>query len=169
MMTVPEIRERAEQPYVAIRVTLPMSEIGSAAPRFFDDIFTWVSTKGALPAGGAILKHNVIDMERELELEFGVPTIEPVPGDGRVLSGVLPSGRYATILYRGPYGDSGDGLYQANAALIGWGKENGIRWDSEQTPAGERFACRMEVYLTDPATEPDSSKWETEITIKLAD
>jgi hypothetical protein len=54
-------------------------------------------------AGAPILKYNVIDMERALELEFGVPTAEHVPGDGRVISGRLPAGRYTTILYRGPY------------------------------------------------------------------
>jgi effector-binding domain-containing protein len=169
MMTEPKIIERPEQPYVAIRATIPMNAIDSVAPELFHEIWTWVSKNGVEASGAAILKHNVIDMERELELEFGVPTVGLIPGNGKVLSGVLPAGRYATILYRGPYGGPDDGLYQANAALIGWGRERGIRWDSEETPAGERFACRMEVYLTDPASEPDPAKWETEVTIKLAE
>jgi effector-binding domain-containing protein len=169
MMTEPKIIERPEQPYVAIATKVPMSGIDVAARRLFDDIWTWVSKKGVETGRGAILKYNVIDMERELELEFGAPTVERIPGEGNVISGILPAGRYASILYRGPYGGPEDGLYKANARLIGWGMENGIRWDSRQTPAGEQFACRMEIYLTDPQSEPDPAKWETEVAIKLAD
>ena len=86
-----------------------------------------------------------------------------------VISGRLPAGRYATILYRGPYGGPDDGLYRANAALIGWGMERGVKWDSEQTPAGERFACRLEIYLIGPQSEPDPAKWETEVAIRVSD
>jgi effector-binding domain-containing protein len=169
VITEPKIVKRLEQPYVAIRATMPMSDVDIAAPRLFDEIRTWVSEKGLRLAGAPILKHNVIDMERALELEFGVPTAAHVPGDGRVISGRLPAGRYATILYRGPYGGTDDALYRANAALIGWGMERGVKWDSEQTPAGERFACRLEIYHIGPQSEPDPAKWETEVAIRVSD
>jgi effector-binding domain-containing protein len=169
VLTGPTIVARPEQPYVAIRATMPMNEMDEAAPRLFREIQTWVSEKALICTGAPILKHNVIDMERELELEFGVPIAEPVPGDDRVISGVLPSGRYATILYRGPYGGPDDDLLHANGALIDWGMKHGIKWDSQQIPAGERFACRLEIYLTGPDTESDPAKWETEVTIKIAD
>lgn len=94
-------------------------------------------------------------MERELELEFGMPTVELIPGQGQ--SALRLSAR-RTLRHHSLSRASGgpnDGLYQANAALIGWGGEREIRWDSEKAPGGERFACRMEVYLTDPASEPD--------------
>ena len=169
MITEPKIVVRPEQPYVAIRATMPIGEIEVVAPRLFHEIETWVFENNLKPAGAPILKHNVIDMERELELEFGVPLAESVSGDDRVVSGVLPAGRYATILYRGPYGGPDDGLLHANAALIGWAVKHGIKWDSQQTPAGERFACRLEVYLIGPESEPDPAKWETEVTIKIAD
>jgi hypothetical protein len=49
-----------------------------------------------------------------------------------------------------------------------WGKENGIEWDIVQTLEGERFACRLEIYRTDPATEPPENS-EAEIAIRIAD
>ena len=56
-----------------------------------------------------------------------------------------------------------------NAVLIGWAKEKGIRWDAVETPNGDRFAGRLEIYETDPREEPDQSKWKTEVAIRLAD
>jgi effector-binding domain-containing protein len=75
------------------------------------------------------------------------------------------TGRYATLVHRGPY----DKLYDANAALIDWAKERGIRWDVSETEAGDQFGCRLEIYLSDPKTGPDPEKWETEVAIRLAD
>ena len=33
---------------------------------------------------------------------------------------------------------------------------------------GERWGCRLEIYLTDSSQEPDMSKWVTELAFKLA-
>ena len=43
-----------------------------------------------------------------------------------------------------------------------------MRWDAEESPAGAIFASRLEIYHTDPMTEPDPRKWETELLFKLA-
>ena len=94
-----------------------------------------------------------------------MPTRDPVEGDGRVRAGRLPAGRYASLVYRGHY----DELIDANAVLIGWARLCGFRFDSQETPAGERFGCRLEIYRTNPAEEPDPSKWETEVAIRVAD
>jgi hypothetical protein len=45
------------------------------------------------PAGAPFLKHNVIDMARQLEIEAGVPVAAPVDGDGEVFSAVLSAER----------------------------------------------------------------------------
>lgn len=34
--------------------------------------------------------------------------------------------------------------------------------------SGERWGCRLEIYLTDPNEEPDMSKWATQLMFKLA-
>lgn len=35
--------------------------------------------------------------------------------------------------------------------------------------AVRRWGCRLEVYKTDPAEQPDTGKWETELLFRLAD
>jgi hypothetical protein len=35
--------------------------------------------------------------------------------------------------------------------------------------AGDRWGARLEFYLTDPAEEPDMSKWQTQLAFRLAD
>jgi effector-binding domain-containing protein len=165
MLTLPKIVDRAEQPYVAIKSRITMEEIGPTAQKLMPELFSWLRDHGMEPAGPEFLKYNVIDMKRKLEIEFGLPTALPGSGDERVLTGVLPSGRYGSLIYRGPY----DGLYDANAALIDWGQQRSVKWDMSETEEGDKFGCRLEVYLTDPKTELDPEKRETEVTIRLID
>ena len=164
MITSPKIVERGEQPYVAVKSVVSMKEIGAAAGKFLGEVFGWAAGRGLAPAGAPFFKYNVIDMERGLEIEFGIPTAKPVTGDDRVLAGVLPAGRYASLVYRGPY----EQLRDASAALLDWIKEQGLKMDVTESAEGDRFGCRLEIYLTDPAVEKDPQKWETEVAIKLA-
>lgn len=163
MLSLPEIIERDSRPYVAIRerVTLPFDDV---VDRVFPELFGWLARNSVEPADAPFIKYNVIDMERELEVEFGVPVARPNPGDARVLSGTLQGGTFASITWQGGY----DKLIDANGALINWAMERGIKWDVTRTPAGDKFGCRLEIYKTDPAVEPDSSKWVTDVVIKMA-
>lgn len=165
MLTLPTIIERAARPYVAIRKTLAMADIKSAVDRSFGELFGWMGDKEIEPKAAPFLKYNIIDMAGKLEIEFGAPTSALVSGEGRFIAGTLPAGRYGMVLYHGPYSN----LLDVNAVLIGWAKEKGIRWDVEETAAGDRFACRIETYITDPRTEPDQNKWQTEVAIRIAD
>jgi len=161
MLTLPKIVERGSQPYVAIRerVRIPFND---AVDRAYGELFGWLEANGVTPAGAPFIKYNLIAMP-ELELEFGVPTAETVAAGGRVVAGALPPGRYAKVTYWGGY----DNLMDVNAVLIGWAKEKGLRWDAAESPAGDRFASRLEIYETDPKREPDKNKWQTEVAIKL--
>ena len=38
-----------------------------------------------------------------------------------------------------------------------------------ETPDGDRFGSRLELYLTDPVEEPDPANWRTEVAYRLAD
>jgi len=163
MITSPKIVERGEQPYVAVKSVVSMKEIGAAARKFLGEVFGWVAGHGVAAAGAPFFKYNVVDMERGLEIEFGIPTANAVTGDERVIAGVLPAGRYASLVHRGPYQQ----LYDANAALLDWIREQGLAIDVTGSPQGDRFGCRLEIYLTDPAAEKDPAKLETEVAIRL--
>ena len=164
MSAAPEIVTRPEQPYVAIRASVPMTELGAFAART-GEVFGWLGARDLAPAGPPFFKYNVIDMTRELEMETGVPVATAVDGDDRVVSGVLPAGRYATLIHVGHPGE----LVEATKALLDWAARQGLRWDMSPVDGGERWGGRLESYLTDPNEEPDMSKWQTQLAFRLAD
>jgi effector-binding domain-containing protein len=164
MSAAPQIETRAEQPYVAIRGQVTMAEIGPFAGRT-GEVFAWLGARGLAPAGPPFLKYNVIDMMLQLEIEAGVPVAAVPDGDGEVICGVLPAGRYATIMHVGHPSE----LLGVTKALRDWAAEQGLAWDMSPDGDGERWASRLEISLTDPRQEPDMSKWVTQLAFRLAD
>jgi effector-binding domain-containing protein len=127
-------------------------------------VFGWLDGHGLAPAGPPFFKYNVIDMARELEMEAGVPVATAISGDDQVVAGVLPAGRYATLTHMGHPSE----LMAATKALLDWAAEQDLTWDVTPSEDGDRWACRLENYLTDPSQEPDMSKWVTQLAFKLA-
>jgi effector-binding domain-containing protein len=164
MSSAPEIVTRAEQPYVAIRTQVTMEDLGTVVPPLNQEVFAWLGARGAASAGAPFWKYNVIDMARKLEVEAGVPVATAVDGDDKIVSGVLPAGRYATLTHVGHPSE----LMVATRALLDWAAEQGLTWDVTPSEDGGRWACRLENYLTDPDQEPDMSKWVTQLAFKLA-
>ena len=164
MLSAPEIMTRAAQPYVAIRTQVTVEDLGTVVPPLNQEVFAWLGARGAASAGPPFWKYNVIDMMREVEIEAGVPVAAAVAGDDRVVSGVLPAGRYATLTHVGHPSE----LLAATKALLDWAAEQGLTWDVTPGENGDRWACRLENYLTDPSQEPDMSKWVTQLAFKLA-
>lgn len=162
MLTLPTIVDRPALAYVAVkkRVALPFDD---AVPAILSELFDFVAMH-RLEAGPVFFKHNVIVMP-EIEMEFAVPVDRPVRGQGSIVSGSLPAGRYAEITYFGPYDD----LLTVNGVLVGWALHAGMVFDSHQEGAGEWFAARSEIYHNSPAEEPDPQRLKTTVSIKLKD
>jgi effector-binding domain-containing protein len=165
MDVAPEITQRAAQPYAGISTWVTMKDLGSVADRI-PEIFGWLSARGVAPAGPPFFRYHVINMERQLLVEAGVPVASAVEADdGDVRGGILPAGRFAVMTHAG----APETLMAATAALLEWAEARGLAWDVSQTDAGEKWGCRVEFYLTDPAEQPDMSKWQTELAFRLAD
>lgn len=163
MLTLPTIVERPAQPYIAIReqVTMPF---GDVIDRVLPELMAGAEGLGHADPGPVFFKFNRVRMP-ELEVEFGVPTAALLPATGRLVSGTIPAGRYATLTYWGHY----ENLIEVTGLLLAWAANKGLRWDMRATPEGDEFAARLETYITDPAEEPDPRKWETVLAFKLAD
>ena len=159
MTSEPKIVTREEQPYVGIPVTVTMSSLSQAVDSTFGRIFAWLEERGIAIAGPPFIRYLVIDMEADLEIEMGVPVQAGIRGDERILAGVLPGGRYVSLLHTGPY----DQLIAANRTLQDWAEQRGVSFDSWDTGHGSGWRSRFESYITDPSTEPDPSKWEVEV------
>jgi RNA polymerase sigma-70 factor (ECF subfamily) len=163
-MTEPSVVSRNTQPYVAIINHVTMNTIPEAADRL-REVFDWIGARGIEMTDAPFFKYNVIDMAGELEIEVGIPIAATVEGEGEIGSGTLPAGRYVTVTHVGHPQELG----QVTGDLLAWAEREGLRFAKEDTPAGEVWESRLEVYSTDPAVEPDMNKWETTLLFKLAD
>jgi effector-binding domain-containing protein len=162
MPTTPKIVEHPAEPYVAIPATVTMQTIGETIGTLMGDLFGWLDERELKPTGAPFVKYNVIDMEREMEIEVGAPLAAAAAGNGHVRAGLLPAGRYATVVHIGHY----DGLVEATDRLLRWGAEQGLVWDRSDDQRG--WGARLECYETDPAEEPDPANWRTELRFRLA-
>jgi len=162
MIGEPKIDERVEQYYLGIRIQTPFRGMFAHANQQFTTLNKWLKQHGITPTGARFLRYHVIDMAGEMDIEVGVPVAPPTLGDDRVKPGILPAGRYASLIYIGL------GL-AANKALLEWIRTNNLRLDKWADPKGDAFGCRYEAYLTDPKLEPRKKQWEIELAMKLAD
>jgi effector-binding domain-containing protein len=166
MITKPRIEYRQEQPYAAIRIHVPIP-FGSYIQPLNREVKTWLASRDIKPSGPSIIRFLTTDMTRKLDIEVGWLVATTVPGNERVTMGFIPAGNYAVVMYTGSY--RGKGLYNATVALLDWAEKNRINWKKTVINGVEWWESRNEIYLTDPAEEPDPKKWQTELAFLIAD
>jgi len=165
MSTEPQLDTRPAHPHAAIPVTAPMREWGRVNA-LVPEVYGRLGRRRIVPAGPLFYRYRVIGgMDVPFELEVGVPVPEPIEPDGRIIPGSIPPGRYATLTHHG----HPDGLFDAITALQEWGTAQGITWDIRREGGTEIWGGRFEFYLTDPAVEPDMTKWSIELAYRLQD
>lgn len=158
----PQIDKRPKQVYMGIRTVAPFKGMFKVVDRISKELNGWVKEHKVKTAGPPFLRYHVIDMRGFMDIEFGIPVRKALLDDGQVKAGVLPAGRYASLIY------SGGGI-SGNRALIEWVRAQGLEFDRWDTEQGDNFRSRYERYLTDPKVEPRKSRWQIEVAIKLAD
>src|SRR5260370_36301847 len=122
-MTEPKIEDRKVQPYMGIRTRVPMQELDVVIPQCIGEVFALLGKQGVAPVHAPFVRYHVINMPEMLDIEIGIPVASALPDEGRIHGGVLPAGRYASLIYTGV--DNGG---QANAALLDLGTRNGTVW-----------------------------------------
>jgi effector-binding domain-containing protein len=155
---MPEIVELAERPYVALRGTVPMDGISAFADRMHE-VIGWLAAREIAPNDAPFFRYEVIDMEAGLVMEIGFPVDDVHSGESEIVTGVLPAGQYATVTHHG----HPDGLMDATRQLLEWAEAEGLEWDVD----GDKWASRLEIYLSDPREVPDMADWDTELQFKL--
>jgi hypothetical protein len=157
------IEERAEIPYVGIRVITPFRGMLAERDRLLDEARSEIKEAALETVGYGFLRLYVIDMEGPMDLEAGYFTVGDVQLDHpRLRSGSMPAGRYATLSYK-------NHARRANGALQDWARDNGLVLDRWTVPEGDAFACRYEAFWTDPKVEPHKTKWTVELSMRLAE
>lgn len=165
MLTLPKIIDRPAQAYAYITYQVRMDEMQKPAQDGFPKLFGALAAQGIAPNGAPVYNYRRIDMATTLDVEAGVPVAWPgQDGDG-IRFGTLPAGRYVTLDWHG----HPDELEPVTAMLIGWCRLVGHEFDMHEAADGDHFACRLEIYETDPDDEPDMDKWVTTLAFKLRD
>ncbi len=157
----PTIETRMDQPYAAIPVKVRMDELGSVVPPLTGRVIGWLAARSITPVGPPFWRYVVVDMDAELELETGVAIASPIEGNEEIRAGVLPAGRYATVVHTG----HPDTLVTATGDLLEWAVERGLEWDAD----GRTWGCRLEEYLSDPDEVHDMRDWQTRLAFRLRD
>lgn len=165
MLTLPEIVERPAQAYAYVPFTVPLNQMQQPADEGFPQVFEHLAGQGINPVGAAFYNYRRIDMAGTLDVEAGIAVDGPGQDGGNVHFGTLPAGRFVTLTWSG----HPDSLMTVTGMLIGWLKEAQIALDVVEKPDGDHFACRLELYETDPAEVPDLNDWVTTLAFKLAD
>ncbi|MEJ7587375.1 MAG: GyrI-like domain-containing protein [Ferruginibacter sp.] len=165
MVTEPVLENRGAQNYVAIRKRVNMNDIPAVLPPLIPEVITWLNENNLNAAGLCFFHYEAMTNHDELDVAVGLLVPEPVMGNGHMVTGAFPAGRYASILYTGDY----QNMMEGHKALEDWISNNGLQEMRQNTDEGIKWGGRTEFYLTDPDTEPDPEKWKTEIIFLMED
>ncbi len=155
------IVDKLDRPYVGIRLKTPFPGMFAVATRALKDLRAWSNASGLADDGPYFLRYYHCDMSDIMEIEAGFVTLAAPPDHPRIKAGVLPGGRYASLVYRG------NGL-RGNRALMQWGRDTGTVFEPIDPARAESYVCRYEAYLTDYRVEPRKLLWDVELSIKIA-
>lgn len=142
-----KVIERERQPVLSIRLRTPYQDLPKAIGDSYQKIFGYFQDIGAMPTGQPFVGYFNMDMD-DLDVEIGYPALAELPGVGLIMQSEIPAGRYASMVYTGPYSR----LKEAYRELSEWIEKNQLK---------SNFRA-YEIYLNDPQVTSED-KLETKI------
>src|SRR5271165_3772661 len=101
----------------AVRVKLPVSDIGQAWKPALDQVWAFLKTNGGLhPGHNLFLYHHPERRNEPMNIDFGVQVARRFEPEGSVQCIETPAGEVARTLHIGPY----DWLGDAHKAIHAW-------------------------------------------------
>lgn len=140
-------RTLTEQPTAVRRATLPADQVGSWLADTYAQVAAYLERAGVPMSGPPYARY--VFRDHEMEVEAGFPVANPIAGDGQIEPSGLPAGPVVVTTHYGPY----EALEEAYKAIMTWMERQGLK------PAGAHW----EIYFSDPAEEPDSAHWRTDV------
>jgi len=139
-----EVKTRVVQPTLSIRKTTPVQNLPQVMGEVYGTIAQYLGQIGEQPAGAPFAAYYNMDLQN-LEVEIGFPVSKKLSDKGDIKACEIPSGKFATCLYTGPYNE----IEPAYNELSKWMKDNGY----------EATGIAYEFYLDDPGqTHPEELK-----------
>lgn len=144
-----EITEVKETPYLAVRTTATGQTISAQIGSSFGMVQAAMKEQnlnfGSTPPLCIYYKWE----NNNFEFDAAIPTDKPGKDAGNVKAGALKTGRAAVAHYYGAY----DKMMPAYNQMQAYIKANNLKVNGPS----------WEVYITDPMTEKDTAKWQTDI------
>jgi effector-binding domain-containing protein len=141
-------KEVETQLIAVIRKKVAMGEIGNALGEMYGEIMAYIGANGAQSTGYPMAITIAYD-SLFWDFEAAIPIDKEIKGNERIQIKQSYAGKAVYLEYKGAY----ENTYNAYISLDEYMAKNGLK------QAGGPW----EVYVTDPMTEPDTSKWITEI------
>jgi effector-binding domain-containing protein len=136
-----KVKDVSEQAVLRIRSKTTMSGMGQAMGEAFGRLGRFMGTKGIPFLGPPLCVYpEEFEGEKEAEIWCCFPAPPDATGEGDIEATVIPGGKVAWTVHRGPY----DALGKAYEALSAGMQEQ------DRRPAGPM----RDVYLTDPENVP---------------
>jgi len=130
-----------------VRETIGRDDISESLGRIYQAVGAAVAKQGIEITGSPFARYH--SLGDKIDLEAGMPVKRAIVADGDVKPSQLPGGPVVLAVHAGPY----ESLKATYDALEGW------MTSTDRAPSGGPW----EIYLTDPSTEPDPSKWLTQV------
>lgn len=147
-----ELRVLGGHQTAVIRDEVPENDLAEAMGRMLQAVMSALNEQGIEPASQPFARYH--SFGETIDFEAGVIVHSPVQPVGEVKPGELPAGPAAIAVHTGTY----ETLGTTHAAMRRWLEAN-----PSQRPNGGPF----EIYVSDPASEPDPAKWMTEVVYPL--
>lgn len=117
-----EVIEQQTQPVMYVAATSSIDNISETISTGYRKIMEYLQLVGVNPTGSPYTAYYNQDMSN-LSVQMGFPVKEALPEKDDVKAGVIPSGKYVTTVYKGPY----TGIQQMFEEVFKWIDENGLK------------------------------------------
>ncbi|BES63740.1 GyrI-like domain-containing protein [Gottschalkiaceae bacterium SANA] len=127
--------EREKQLVLSVRTRTSFEELPNVIGIEYGKIYAYMLEVGAAPSDAPFVGYYNMDMN-DLDVEIGFPVAKEVIGKDEIKGSEIPEGKYATLIYTGPYSE----MKAAYKKLSEW-------MDLHQI---EPNYLAYEIYLNDP-------------------
>jgi len=141
-----EVKEKKAQPVISVRTNSAVQDLPQVLGKYYGAIAQYLGELRENPTGPPFVAYYNLDMQN-LDIEIGFPVSKKLGGKEDIKMSEIPSGRFASCLFTGPYNE----IEPAYNELNQWLEEKGY----------ESTGVAYEVYLNDPSqTPPEDLKTE---------
>lgn len=135
-------------PYIGILDSCKWENVPLHMKNTYNELLIYIAKSGLIKKGYPVAIYHHLS-EKQVVYELGIPINDSTSSTGRIQYKVMPAGNNVVADYYGSY----DTLEDGHNAIQRWMQRYGRRLSGYP----------WEMYVTDPAAEPDPNKWLTRI------